>query len=38
MRYLTVGLDKHAVAYNEKRKRGDFNKKAEVKKEEGVLS
>ncbi|MEQ9424938.1 MAG: 30S ribosomal protein S6 [Cyclobacteriaceae bacterium] len=27
LRFLTVKLDKHAVAYNEKRKRGDFNKK-----------
>jgi len=27
MRFLTVSLDKHALAYNEKRKRGDFNKK-----------
>jgi small subunit ribosomal protein S6 len=38
MRYLTVSLDKHAVAYNEKRKRGDFNKKADLKKEEEVVS
>ena len=38
MRYLTVSLDKHAVAYNEKRKKGEFNKKVESKKEEEVLS
>lgn len=31
LRFLTVSLDKHAVAYNEKRKRGDFNKKKETK-------
>jgi small subunit ribosomal protein S6 len=33
MRFLTVALDKHAVAYNEKRKGGAFNK---TKKEEPV--
>ena len=38
MRYLTVSLDKHAVAYNEKRKKGEFNKKTDHKKEEEVLS
>ena len=27
MRFLTVSLDKHAIEYNKKRKRGDFNKK-----------
>ncbi len=27
MRFLTTSLDKHAVAYNEKRKGGAFNKK-----------
>ena len=26
LRFLTVSLDKHALAYNEKRKRGDFRK------------
>ena len=29
LRFLTVSLDKYAVEYNEKRKRGDFNKKEE---------
>ena len=29
MRFLTVALDKHAVAYNEKRRSGAFNKKKE---------
>ena len=29
MRFLTTALDKHAVAYNEKRKSGAFNKKKE---------
>jgi small subunit ribosomal protein S6 len=34
MRFLTVSLDKHAVAYNEKRRRGEFNKKPEAKEEQ----
>ena len=34
MRFLTVSLDKHALAYNEKRRKGAFNKKD--KKEEAV--
>ena len=35
MRFLTVALDKHALAYNVKRKKGAFkkNKKAETKEE-----
>ena len=33
MRFITVSLDKHAIAYNEKRKRGEFNKKAEAVEE-----
>jgi small subunit ribosomal protein S6 len=32
MRFLTTVLDKHALAYNEKRKSGAFNKKKEVVK------
>ena len=32
MRFLTTVLDKHAVVYNERRKKGEFNKK-ENKKE-----
>ncbi len=32
MRFLTTTLDKHAVIYNERRKKGEFNKK-ENKKE-----
>ena len=32
MRFLTTTLDKHAVVYNERRKKGEFNKK-ENKKE-----
>lgn len=28
MRFLTVALDKHAVEYNNKRRKGEFNKKA----------
>ena len=34
MRFLTTALDKHAVAYNARRKAGEFNKKTETKKEE----
>jgi small subunit ribosomal protein S6 len=36
MRYLTTALDKYAVAYNERRRRGDFrkNKKDKEAKEE----
>ena len=35
MRFLTVALDKHAVKYNERRRKGEFNKnKKEEKKEE----
>jgi small subunit ribosomal protein S6 len=30
MRFLTTALDKHAVAYNEKRRSGKFNKKTET--------
>ncbi len=33
MRFLTTALDKHAVIYNERRKKGEFNKKKEEKKE-----
>ncbi len=33
MRFLTTALDKHAVVYNERRKKGEFNKKKEEKKE-----
>ena len=34
MRFLTTALDKHAIAYNARRKAGEFNKKTETKKEE----
>ena len=34
MRFLTISLDKHALAYNEKKRSGAFNKKAETKTEE----
>ena len=27
MRFLTVSLDKHAIEYNQKRRRGEFNRK-----------
>ena len=33
MRFLTTVLDKHALAYNEKRKSGAFNKKEKKEKE-----
>jgi len=29
MRFLTISLDKHALEYNEKRRKGVFNKKTE---------
>ncbi|MFT4739006.1 MAG: small subunit ribosomal protein S6 [Cyclobacteriaceae bacterium] len=29
MRFLTTALDKHAVIYNARRRKGEFNKKAE---------
>jgi small subunit ribosomal protein S6 len=32
MRFLTTVLDKHAVAYNERRRKGEFNKNKEGKK------
>jgi small subunit ribosomal protein S6 len=35
MRYLTTRLDKHAIAYNEKRRRGEFDK-PKVEKEVAV--
>lgn len=34
MRFLTISLDKHAIAYNEKKRSGAFNKKAATKTEE----
>jgi small subunit ribosomal protein S6 len=33
MRFLTTALDKHALEYNEKRRKGVFNKKQEEKTE-----
>ena len=33
MRFLITKLDKHAIAYNEKRRKGEFNKKKEAKEE-----
>ncbi|HYG38886.1 MAG TPA: 30S ribosomal protein S6 [Cytophagales bacterium] len=37
LRFMTVALDKHAVEYNEKRRKGAFNKKpAETKVKEEV--
>jgi small subunit ribosomal protein S6 len=34
MRFLTTKLDKHALEYNEKRRKGAFNKKSETAKTE----
>ena len=34
MRFLTISLDKHALAYNEKKRSGAFNKKKPAKVEE----
>lgn len=36
MRFLTVSLDRHAVIYNERRRKGEFNKKEETKEEATV--
>ena len=36
MRFLTVGLDKHAIIYNQRRKNGEFNKKDKDKEKEEV--
>ena len=33
MRFLTIGLDRHSLKYNERRKNGEFNKKKETKEE-----
>lgn len=33
MRFLTTVLDKHAIAYAERRRKGEFNKKTETKEE-----
>lgn len=33
MRFLTISLDKHAMAYSEKKRSGAFNKKKETKTE-----
>jgi len=38
MRFLTIRLDKHAIAYNEKKRSGAFNKKAETSKSEEVAN
>ncbi len=39
MRFLTVALDKHAMEYNEKRRKGEFRKKPEPQaKEEPAVS
>jgi small subunit ribosomal protein S6 len=34
IRFLTIALDKHAVAYNEKKRSGAFNKKKDAKQTE----
>jgi small subunit ribosomal protein S6 len=33
LRFLTTVLDKHAITYAERRRKGEFNKKVEVKEE-----
>ncbi|MDH5599523.1 MAG: 30S ribosomal protein S6, partial [Cyclobacteriaceae bacterium] len=35
LRFLTISLDKHAIKYNERRRKGEFNK-GKVAKEEPV--
>ena len=34
LRFLTIALDKHAIAYNDKKRSGAFNKKPAAKAEE----
>ena len=34
MRFLTTVLDKHAIIYAERRRKGEFNKKSEAKEEQ----
>jgi small subunit ribosomal protein S6 len=34
MRFLTTVLDKHAIIYAERRRKGEFNKKVEAKEEQ----
>ncbi|WKN31571.1 30S ribosomal protein S6 [Porifericola rhodea] len=36
MRFLTVALDKHAVEYNERRRKGEFKKNKKEAKEESA--
>jgi small subunit ribosomal protein S6 len=36
LRFLTTALDKHAVAYNIRRRKGEFNKKKTEEKEEAA--
>jgi small subunit ribosomal protein S6 len=36
MRYLTVALDKHALEYNERRRKGEFRKNKKETKEESA--
>ncbi|MEX0883634.1 MAG: 30S ribosomal protein S6, partial [Cyclobacteriaceae bacterium] len=33
LRFLTTVLDKHAIVYAERRRKGEFNKKSEAKEE-----
>ncbi len=37
MRFLTTALDKHAVTYNERRRKGEFNKKKKEEKKEAAV-
>jgi small subunit ribosomal protein S6 len=34
MRFLTTVLDKHSIVYADRRRKGEFNKKVEVKEEQ----
>src|SRR5476651_1951511 len=36
LRFLTIALDKHAVAYNDKKRSGAFNKKPKAETEEAA--
>ncbi len=36
LRFLTIALDKHAIAYNDKKRSGAFNQKKQAKTEEAA--
>lgn len=38
MRFLTIALDKHAVVYNERRRKGEFNRNKKSNRKEEVVA